>query len=127
MTTRISGIADPATSPCCGVWVPARAGTTAETHCRVLQKQRSAGTNGVNSDSSSTHLALELVHQRATHRVAGQLDAVGIAINNKVLAAEIVVQVFDSRDPVSGDGDVHATAERPAGEGQAGGRDSALA
>src|SRR5215831_14802630 len=31
--TKVSVIAVPATSPCCGVWVPACAGTTAESHC----------------------------------------------------------------------------------------------
>src|SRR5262245_56191316 len=33
ITTKASVIAGPATSPCCGVWVPACAGTTAESHC----------------------------------------------------------------------------------------------
>ena len=33
ITTKVSVIAGPATSPGCGVWVPACAGTTAESHC----------------------------------------------------------------------------------------------
>jgi hypothetical protein len=44
----------------------------------------------------------ELVHQRATHRVAGQLDAIGITVDEKGLVAKIVVQVFDSSDPSAG-------------------------
>ncbi len=33
ITTKVSAIAGPATSPCCGVWVPACAGTTGESDC----------------------------------------------------------------------------------------------
>jgi hypothetical protein len=57
--------------------------------------------------------ASELVHQCATHRVAGQLDAIELTVDENVLVAKIVVQVFDSSDPVRVDGDVRATAERP--------------
>jgi hypothetical protein len=38
ITTRVSVIAGPATSLCCCVWVPAFAGTTAESHCFTSSK-----------------------------------------------------------------------------------------
>src|SRR4029453_10974584 len=36
ITTKVSICRCPATSPCCGVWVPACAGTTEEGHCFPL-------------------------------------------------------------------------------------------
>src|SRR5215467_15270537 len=43
ITTRVSVIAGSPTLPCCGVWVPACAGTTAESHCFTFAF---AGTTG---------------------------------------------------------------------------------
>src|SRR5206468_8035891 len=46
ITTKVSIIAGPATSLCCGVWVPAFAGTTAQSHCFISSRAAFVGTNG---------------------------------------------------------------------------------
>src|SRR5712671_5089838 len=58
---------------------------------------------------------LELIHQRAAHRVTRNLYSVGLAVHDIVLAAEIVVQIFEPSDPVPYKSYVEAAADAPAG------------
>src|SRR5215471_13935761 len=67
IATKLSVIAGPATSPCCGVWVPACAGTTAESYCFTSSFASFAGTNR----KSSLH--------RRDHELGAFLDAGGPA------------------------------------------------
>src|SRR5207244_6939852 len=93
-------IAGPATSPCCGVWVPACAGTTGG---RVIFTSSFAGTTATNSDStgSKRHIAN---HSRALHA-----PALGIIVSGGIVLGRAVVPEYDrALAPSAGGTDIPA-------------------